>query len=190
VAAVRRLRERPLDREASALLVAGPGIERGEAEVCAIAALRPHATVHTGPEATAGAALAALSEVTVAHLAAHGRHQPENPLFSSLELAGGPLMGYDLQSLARTPPLVVLSACDLGLTDVRPGDETIGMATAMLYAGSSTVIASVGRVADDVAMAVMSAYHGRLGAGEPPAVALASVLPTDVPVGFVCFGAG
>ena len=44
-------------------------------------------------------------------------------------------MGYDLQRIARTPPTVVLSACDLGLADMRPGDETVGMATALLTAG-------------------------------------------------------
>ena len=125
------------------VLVAGPGNARGDAEVRAIAALRPGASVLTGEAATPAATLAALDSAALAHLAAHGQHQAENALFSSLELAGGPLLGYDLQRAGRAPLMVVLSSCDVGLTDVRPGDETFGMVTALLNAGSATVVASV-----------------------------------------------
>jgi tetratricopeptide (TPR) repeat protein len=175
---------------AGALLVAGPGNARGEAEVLAIADLRPGATVLTGPAATPTATLAALDGVELAHLAAHGNHEPQNALFSRLDLAGGPLMGYDLQRMSRTPPMVVLSSCDLGLTDVRPGDETFGMATALLTAGSSTVVASVTRVADETAMAMMTGFHAAVGAGRPPADALAAAVPPGVLSSFVCFGTG
>jgi hypothetical protein len=189
LAAQRRLRAQPPHRGAT-LLVAGPRNERGEAEVREIAALRPQATVLVGAAATPAATLGALAGVTVAHLAAHGRHQAENALFSALELAGGPLMGYDLQRVGTTPPMVVLSSCDLGLTDVRPGDETFGMATALLTAGSATVVASVARVADDAAMDVMTAYHQAVAAGRAPATALAGAAPADPVAGFVCFGGG
>ena len=120
-----------------------------------------------GPAATPAAALAGLAAADVAHLAAHGQHQAENALFSTLELAGGPLLGYDLQRAARAPSMVVLSSCDLGLTDVRPGDETFGMVTALLNAGAGTVVASVARVADDTAMATMVGYHQAITAGQP-----------------------
>lgn len=172
------------------LLVAGPGNARGEAEVRAIAALYPHATVLTGPDATPAATLAALGGASVAHLAAHGHHQAENALFSALDLTGGPLLGYDLQRSARTPPMVVLSSCELGLTDVRPGDETLGMATALLAAGSSTVVASVTRVADEAAMTVMTRYHRALANRHEPAAALAAATGPEPAVGFVCFGTG
>jgi CHAT domain-containing protein len=64
------------------------------------------------------------------------------------------------------------------------------MATALLSAGASTVVASVGRVADEAAMSVMTAYHRALGEGLPPAAALASATPIDSLAGFICFGAG
>ncbi len=176
--------------QTAALLVAGPGNAAGPAEVRAIAALYPHATVLTGTDATPAATLAALDRVAVAHLAAHGRYQAENALFSTLELAGGPLIGYDLQRLPHAPRMVVLSSCDLGLTDIRPGDETLGMVTALLSTGSATIVASVARVDDDTARSVMVAYHHAIRAGRPPAVALAAAIPPDVPAGFVCFGAG
>ncbi len=172
------------------LLVAGPGNARGDAEVRAIAALHPDATVLTGAAATPAATIAAFGTAAVAHLAAHGQHQAENALFSTLELADGPLLGYDLQRVARTPSMVVLSSCDLGLTDIRPGDETFGMVTALLNAGSATVVASVARVADNTAMATMVAYHRAVAAGRSPAAALAAALEPDTTAGFVCFGAG
>ena len=86
--------------------------------------------------------------------------------------------------------MVVLSSCDVGLTDVRPGDETFGMVTALLSAGSATVIASVARVADDTAMAAMAGFHREVTAGRPPAAALAAALQEEATAGFVCFGAG
>ena len=178
------------DRQATALLVAGPGNARGDAEVRAIAALRPGASVLTGADATPAATLAALDTAAIAHLAAHGQHQAENALFSTLELAGAPLLGYDLQRVAQAPSMVVLSSCDLGLTDVRPGDETFGMVTALLNAGSATVVASVARVADHTAMTAMVGYHRATTAGISPAAALAAALQRDTTAGFVCFGAG
>lgn len=190
IAARHRLRERTAVDDLPVLLVAGPGNARGDAEVAAIAGVRPHASVLTGADATPTATLAGLASANVAHLAAHGHHESDNALFSTLELAGGPLMGYDLPHLGASPAVVVLSSCDLGLSDVRPGDETIGMTTALLSAGSCTVVASVSRVADDVAMAIMIAFHRALARGHTAATALAAASPPEVPAGFVCFGAG
>ena len=139
---------------------------------------------------TPAATLAGLEQAGIAHLAAHGQHQAENALFSTLELAGGPLLGYDLQRLARVPRMVVLSCCDLGLTDVRPGDETFGIVTALLTAGAATVVASVARVGDGTAMAAMTGFHRAVAGGAAPAAALATALPSAGQAGFVCFGAG
>lgn len=172
------------------LLVAGPRNERGDSEVRAIAELYSQATVLTGAQATASATLASLDGRRIGHLAAHGRHEQDNALFSSLELADGPLMGYDLQHLGVTPAQIILSSCDLGLSDVRPGDEMLGMTSALLSTGSCTVVASVSRVADETAMQIMTAYHRELTKGQSPTTALAAASSPDLLAGFVCFGAG
>ncbi|MEK8103885.1 CHAT domain-containing protein [Micromonospora sp. M12] len=122
-----------------------------------------------------------MAGVDLAHIAAHGQHQTENPLFSTLELAGGPLLGYDVQELRTAPRTVVLSCCDLGLTDVRHGDEALGMPTALLAAGTATVVASVSRVADETAMEIMVAYHRAVVAGRQPAAALAEAVRGNQP---------
>jgi hypothetical protein len=176
-----------LDGTTRALLVAGPRIAQGDREVAALARRLPEADVLTGAAATVDATLAGLAANDVAHLASHGRHTGDNALFSGLELSDGMLMGYDVHPLDRAPALVVLSACDVGRHDVRPGDESLGMATAFLGAGAGTVVAAVCRVADDVAPGVMESMYAALSAGGSSAAALAAA--ADNP-GFVCFGAG
>jgi tetratricopeptide (TPR) repeat protein len=184
LSAVRRRRR---STASGTVLVSGPGIARGAQEVETIGADAPHATVLTGSAATPAAALAAMTGAAVAHMAAHGRHQAENALFSTVELSGGSIFGYDLQRLTRPPALIMLSSCELGLNDVRPGNESIGMASALLAAGTATVIASVSRVADDTAMAVAVDFHRGVAAGQAPASALAAA---DSSAGFICLGAG
>jgi tetratricopeptide (TPR) repeat protein len=174
-------------RGAHVALIAGPGNDLAETEVRAIAQLYRHPRLLTGPDATPAATAKVLAGAGLAHVAAHGRHEPQNALFSSLDLAGGPLMGYDLQRLDAAPAVVVLAACDVGLADVRPGDETIGMTAALLAAGTSTVIAGVGRVADQATITVMTGLHRALRAGRTPAAALAEAAGGTA---FVCFGAG
>ena len=170
-----------------ALLVAGPRLSHAVAEVEALAPGLPDPTVLTGAAATVESTLALLPRVDVAHLATHGHHVPDNALFSALELADGRLHGYEVQTLPRVPRLVVLSACDVGRHDVRPGDESLGVASAFLGAGAGSVVASVTRVADAGAPAVMASLHDELATGASPAEALASA---GAGTGFVCFGAG
>lgn len=52
------------------------------------------------------------------------------------------------------------------------------------------MIASVTRVADETAMAMMTGYHRATGAGGSPAAALAGASAPELMAGFVCFGAG
>jgi len=174
------------------LLVGGPRIARGDSELTAIEAVATGTPVVArldGAAATVAATRKHWEYAEVAHVAAHGHHAADNPLFSGLELADGLLMGYDLLAARRTPPLVVLSSCDLGLHDTRPGDESLGVTTALLAAGAATVVASVARVADDVAERVMVAFHRRLATGDTPAAALAAATAGEQ-TGFCCFGAG
>ena len=143
------------------MLVAGPGLRHALPEVSQIAAGYPGSRPLVAAAATVDATLRALDGAPLAHLAAHGYHDRENVLFSRLDLADGPLMAYDMQRLSRPPGHVVLSACDVGRTDVRPGDEILGFTAALLHLGTATVISSVSRVDDETALA----SHDRLSPG-------------------------
>ncbi|MFD4637868.1 CHAT domain-containing protein [Lentzea sp. NPDC058436] len=172
------------------LLVGGPRLPHAEKEVIGISAVHPRARCVTGPAATVEAVLEALDGIDFAHLVAHGHHEPDNVLFSCLDLADGPLMAYDLARLERAPRHVVLSACDVGQANVRAGDEALGFTAALLHSGTSSVIASVARVPDDLAVEVMSSYHRALAAGAEPARALADAAAAESRIPLVCFGAG
>jgi tetratricopeptide (TPR) repeat protein len=185
--------------QTGALLVAGPGLEHADLEIAETAAVAglDTATVLVGPAATAAAVCAALPTGALAHLACHGHFRADNPMFSSLTLVDGPLYVYDLERLGRTPPTIVLSACDSGLSAVRPGEELLGLAAALFSLGTRNLVASVVPVPDDVTRTLMVALHRELRAGAPPATALARARTAVSELGdagqvaaaaFVCFG--
>jgi len=172
------------------LLAAGPDLTHAESELAQIATRYPQGTVLKTETATAAATLAALDGAPIAHLAAHGHHEPDNVLFSRLDFADGPLMAYDIARLAAPPRHVTLSACDVGRSVVAVGDETLGFTAALLYAGTSTVVSSVARVAHEVAADVMVEYHRLISEGIAPARALAEANAKHDLAPFVLFGAG
>ncbi|MBC9225229.1 CHAT domain-containing protein [Aeromicrobium sp. 636] len=188
-AATRWLATRGLPQPRRAAFVAGPEVVRATEEVKQSAARWPRAVTLTDDAATVAATLAAAGQVDLLHISAHGRHAVENPLFSGLRLADGPLFGYDLDELARVPDVVILSACEVGRSTQRWAEESLGMVNAWLHAGARCVIASPAAVADDEACELLQDVHRLMAGGTPPAVALAEAT-ADRPTSFVCFGAG
>lgn len=187
--ATRWLAVRGLPQARSAGLVAGPGVPRAIEEVKQSAARWPGAVALTDGDATVAGTLDLAGRVDLLHVSAHGRHAVENPLFSGVLLADGPLFGYDLDQLAEVPEVVVLSACEVGRSTQRWAEESLGMVNAWLHAGARCVIASPAAVADDEACEVLQDVHRLMAAGTPPAVALAEAT-ADRPTSFVSFGAG
>jgi len=166
------------------VLVAGPGLAHGDAEVAELALAYPGATVLRGGAAGAEAVRAAIDGARLAHLATHGTFRDGNALLSSVSLADGPLTAYDLETLRIPPRLVVLSACDAG----RSGESFMGLPGVLLAFGTATVIASVTPIRDAAAREFMVAMHRRLVRGVPPAHALAAIPRSPGVLGFTCFG--
>ena len=160
-------------RRRKVVLAAGPHLRHARAEMNAVAELYPGAITLQGRTADVGSVLRAIDGASIAHFACHGRMRSDSPLFSSLELADGPLNVYELQHLRRPPELVVLSSCDLAMSATHPGDELLGFAAALLNMGTRTVIASTVPVPDAAAKRLMRALHEQLAARQPPARALA-----------------
>lgn len=213
-------RQQPLALDRAGF-VAGPRVARAADEVAAAATAwrnRRGSSAEVLPDGSGAAEVSALAaRVDVLHVAAHGRHSADNPLFSGLELVGGPWFGYDIDLLASVPSVVLLSACEVGRSSVRFGEELIGMTAAWLHAGVRCVIASPTAVADDAAHDVLTQLHAGLASGLDPAAALAAAVAGSVgagsdgagsvgagsdgagldgagldgaPAPFVCFGAG
>ncbi|MCC3762849.1 CHAT domain-containing protein [Glycomyces sp. TRM65418] len=172
-----------------ALVAAGPALSRAGGEIETIAGLYPGANLITADKSDPELILRALDGASVAHIAAHGHHEPDNVLFSRLDFGLGPLNAYELLGLDQPPGHVVLSSCDLGRSTVAVGNETLGFTAALLHAGTSTVVSSLGRVPDDMAAEMMIEYHRRCAAGATPAEALAAVGEHRPWHPFVAFGA-
>lgn len=172
------------------LVVAGPDLRQATAEAAAVAEVwGGGGRVLTGDDATCAAVASALEGVPVVHLAVHGSHEPDNPVFSSVRLADGPLYAHELDGLDLTRSVVVLSACDVGGVSVRHGGEPLGLTSVLLRMGARAVVASVAPLRDDVAVRVMPALHRALRDGAPPGEALARAVASEPePVPLVCFG--
>ncbi|WP_457100406.1 CHAT domain-containing protein [Microbacterium sp. P5_E9] len=169
----------------------GPRVARGEEEVSAAASGWTDARAFHGEAASVDAVTRMASQVDVLHIAAHGRHAADNPLFSGLELADGALFGYDIDLMESVPETVVLSSCEVGRSSVRWGEEAVGMARVWLHGGARCVIAASVVVADDAACELLGAMHGGLAAGEAPAIALAhAAAQTGVVSPFQAHGIG
>ncbi|MEA1263951.1 CHAT domain-containing protein [Microbacterium sp. STF-2] len=186
---------RTITRPASVGFAAGPRVARAGDEVERAAAAWRRAGVAPQTLLTGEATVAAVTELAAAtdvlHIAAHGRHAVDNPLFSGFELADGILFGYDVDLIPRVPATVILSACELGRSSVRWGEEALGMTRVWLHAGADCVIAAPVAVPDDVAGDLLSAVHTGLSAGAAPAVALArAAVDTGVNAPFQCHGNG
>ncbi|NUR63675.1 MAG: CHAT domain-containing protein, partial [Catenulispora sp.] len=172
------------------VLMAGPGLDHAEPEIAALAARYPEAAVLSGADATAANVARALDGAALAHVATHGRFRSDHPLFSSLDAHDGPLYVYDLERLGSTPQVLLLSACESALSGVRPGDELMGLASAVFALGTRTLIASVTPVDDSDTRTLMLALHAALAKGRPPAAALSEASTATGIGGFVCFGFG
>jgi CHAT domain-containing protein len=181
---------RPKRRAGATVLVAGPDLVFAEPELTEVARFYPGATRLQGRAATAERVRQAIDAAGVVHVACHGHFRSDNPQFSSLALADGPLMVYDLERLHRAPELIVLSSCDAGLSAVHPGDEMMGLSSALFALGTRTLVAPVNVVDDEAAKTLMVDFHARLAAGRTPAHALAGAQQAQGVIGFACFGAG
>jgi CHAT domain-containing protein len=160
-------------------------------EAASIKALLPDATLLTGPRATESAIKRARGP-RVLHLATHGfflgdtargargtsLRSQENPMLrSGLVFAGvnalrsedddGVLTALEAAGLdLGGTQLVVLSACEPGLGEVRNGEGVFGLRRAFVVAGAQTLVMSLWQVDDVTTQRMMTGYYKRLAAGE------------------------
>jgi len=123
-----------------------------------------------------------LSDYRIVHFATHGLLNNEHPELSGIVLSlfdekGQPQDGFlrlhDIYNLKLPVDLVVLSACNTALgKDVR-GEGLIGLTRGFMYAGASSVVASLWKVDDEATAELMGLFYGyMLRDGLSPAAAL------------------
>lgn len=123
-----------------------------------------------------------LSKYAILHFATHGRLDPKSPersgfYLSTIDSAGHHQDGFfrmqDVYRLRVPVDLVVLSACRTALgKDVR-GEGLIGLTRGFMYAGASSVVASLWNVDDEATAELMKHFYANmLQKGLRPAEAL------------------
>ncbi|NEA99218.1 CHAT domain-containing tetratricopeptide repeat protein [Streptomyces sp. SID13726] len=167
---------------AGQVLVRGPGLATGGAEVPELAGRYGSATVLEHEDARVERVLEELDGAGLAHIAAHGTFRADSPLFSSLRMADGPLIVHDFERLDRSPYRIILSCCDTARFASVGADELLGLVTALLPLGTAGVVACSAPVNDEAVVPLMLALHKGLSGGASMAEALRdarAALPGD-----------
>ncbi|MEV5267999.1 CHAT domain-containing protein [Streptomyces werraensis] len=149
------------------VLVRGPGLATGGAEVTRLADRYDGATVLEHRDASVPRVLAELDGAGLAHIAAHGTFRTDGPMFSSLRMADGPLIVHDFERLGRSPYRIILSCCDTARFATVGADELLGLVTALLPLGTAGVVACSAPVNDAAVVPLMLALHEGLASGLP-----------------------
>jgi len=156
---------RPLPRtpERVLLMADTTQLAGSRVELVGLAAIWPQHQLLGGSGMTRDALQLAAPAADLIHVACHGEFRADSPRFSALHLFDGAFTALELESwnLAQSP-IVVLAACDSGLTDVGRGDEYLGLVRAFLVAGASRVIAALWAIDDERTAELMVKVHGAL----------------------------
>jgi CHAT domain-containing protein len=131
-------------------------------EIAATQAFFDDVRAYLGPDATHERLVELGEETRVLHLACHGWFEAEAPLLSRVFLADRPVYAFELQLLRLDLRLAVLSACHTAESSLTPGGEGQGLASALMGAGSDTVLATWWPMADDAASVFMDRFYDAL----------------------------
>jgi CHAT domain-containing protein/tetratricopeptide (TPR) repeat protein len=161
-----------------------PGTVR---EANAIMRLIPNAKAEIGAQSSEASARTALRLGKPLHIASHGIHNAQNPLFSrvtvGLDRSGsssndGYLEVHEILGLTTTSPLVYLSGCETALgssaqNSFSSGSDENSIAHAFLVAGAGSVVATLWQVDDAGAVQIADSFYRGVGSGRSPEEALA-----------------
>jgi CHAT domain-containing protein len=140
-------------------------------ELRAVAATFGDARIAVGEAATSHYLKEHLPGPSVVHIASHGLHHPDNPIFSSIRLADRWITSAEILELDVGGALVTLSACESGVHTTNQA-EPVGLAWAFLAAGASSVVVSQWVVDDKAASGLMPAFYRHVCDGIPVPEAL------------------
>ncbi len=146
-------------------------LKHAQLEALAVVKMVPQSKALIRKEATEAAFRKFAAGFNYIHFATHGEFNSEAPLDSSLRLArddtsDGHLTVGKLYSIRMDADLVTLSACETGLGKVANGDDVVGLTRGFLYAGASTIVASLWKVDDEATATLMNQFYRELQLGD------------------------
>ncbi|MBZ0184916.1 MAG: CHAT domain-containing protein [Candidatus Obscuribacterales bacterium] len=110
-------------------------------------------------------------DFSVVHFAGHAIFNQDEPMASGLVLADGTVLTaasiLERRALhTQRGLLLVLSACQTGVSAVTPGGEILGLARALMYAGMPNLVLTLWEVADRSTSNIMQDFHTTWQAGK------------------------
>ena len=161
-----------------------------EIEVSSISGLFSKKEIYSRDEATEGKAKGRTSSPDIIHFACHGEFNDKQPMQSGLLLSkdadnDGYLQVHEIFGLdLHNANLVVLSACDTGLSKIYGGDDLVGLSRGFIYAGTPSLIATLWEVADRSTAILMKEFYKNWhskGLSKPEALRRAQLALKDMP---------
>lgn len=169
--AIKYLSGRKAEKSGGILIFGNPDLgdpkydlDYAQKEATEVANINPNSRMFLRKEATEGALRKYGNSYSYIHFATHGQFNPDAPLKSALLLApdsqyNGMLTADKLYSLHLDADLVTLSACETGLSRIANGDELVGLTRGFLYAGCSSIVASLWKVDDLATSQLMTRFY-------------------------------
>jgi tetratricopeptide (TPR) repeat protein len=109
------------------------------------------------------------------HFSGHADLRSDNPFYSSLQMADGPMFAADFRLKRNSVGLVALAACRTGQQTALPGEEASGLVRSLLEMGARNVIASHWAVSDEATAFWMDRFYKEYLEGSSAASAVRSV---------------
>ena len=165
---------RPTNRSGPCLILGIPDLNAPRIldEVRAVAATVNEPEVYLGAQATLEVLKQRGPLSRSIHIATHGYFRQDNPLFSSVRLGDRYLNVYDFYDLELPVELLALSGCATGLNAVTAGDELLGLARGLLFAGAQSLLLTLWDVDDASTATLMTFYYDLITRGFGKARAL------------------
>lgn len=115
----------------------------------------------------------------IIHLAMHGLLDDKEPMISSLiftetgdSINDNFLYAYEIANMDLNAQLVVLSACETGLGELRKGEGVMSLGRSFMYAGTPSLMYSLWKVNDEATTKLMRYFYENLSDGAPIDVSL------------------
>ena len=115
--------------------------------------------MHT--DATKGNFLSKAKNYSILHLSTHGT---SGDFFKPAQIAfiDEPISTNELYSIDLNPELVVLSACETGIGEIKRGEGALSIARGFQYAGAKKVLYSLWQISDLSTSQIMTSFYKRL----------------------------
>ena len=107
------------------------------------------------------------------HVAAHGRFDSENPMFSSLQLKDGHLLASDIARSGLSTRVATIASCDSAQLSSAKNWEPQGLVRAFLATGAEVVIGSIWPLDDASSIELARTFYSAILRGFSVAVAIA-----------------